>query len=210
MTLFLAFIGVAVVILLVPGPDIAITTRNTLLGGRAGGIFTALGIVSGTAIWAFATSAGLAALLAASEPLFLAVKYLGAAYLVYLGIQALREALWPSVTAHVGLDGRATRRLTASAAFRQGLISNLGNPKMTIFFASLLPQFVPAGVNAFAWLLFLGTVFVIMGLGWLALYTIVIAKAGDFMRRPTVRRTIEGVTGTVLIGLGVRIAAEHR
>lgn len=210
MTLFLAFIGVAVMILLVPGPDIAITTRNTLLGGRAGGIFTAFGIVCGTAIWAFATSVGLAALLVASEPLFLGVKYAGAAYLIYLGVQALREAIRPSVTAHEALDGRAARRLTAAAAFRQGLISNLGNPKMVIFFASLLPQFVPAGVDAFVRLLLLGTVFVAMGFGWLMLYTLLIAKAGDFMRRSSVRRTIEGVTGTVLVGLGIRIAAEHR
>jgi len=210
MTLFLAFIGVAVVILLVPGPDISITTRNTLLGGKAGGIFTALGIVSGTAIWAFATSVGLAALLVASEPLFLAVKYAGAAYLIYLGIQSLREALWPSVTDHGALEGKAIRRLTAGAAFRQGLLSNLGNPKMVIFFASLLPQFVPTGVDAFMWLLLLGSVFVAMGLAWLMIYTLLIAKAGDFMRRPAVRRTIEGVTGTVLIGLGIRIAAEQR
>ena len=96
MTLFLAFVGVSLVVIVTPGPDTAITIRNTLFGGRAGGIFTALGIASGLTIWAFATSAGIVALLVASEPLFLAVKYAGAAYLVFLGVQALREAIWPA------------------------------------------------------------------------------------------------------------------
>ncbi len=211
MTLFLAFIGVAAVIIVVPGPDTAITIRNTLLGGRSGGIFTALGIVSGTAVWAFATSLGIAALLVASEPLFLTVKYAGAAYLVYLGIQSLREAFRARQSAAQAASIMpVARRLGAGAAFRQGLVSNLGNPKMAIFFASLLPQFVPAGADAFSTLLLLGAVFVLMGLAWLTLYAVVIAKAGDFMRRPAVRSVIEGVTGTLLIGLGIRIAAEQR
>ena len=98
MTLFLAYVGVALVVIMTPGPDTAITIRNTLFGGRAGGIFTALGIACGLTIWAIATSAGIVALLVASEPLFLAVKYAGAAYLVFLGIHALREAVWPPAT----------------------------------------------------------------------------------------------------------------
>ncbi|GLS37749.1 hypothetical protein GCM10010869_33430 [Mesorhizobium tianshanense] len=96
MSLFLAFLGVSFIVIATPGPDTAITIRNTLLGGRAGGVSTALGIASGQTIWALATSAGIVALLVASEPLFLAVKYAGAAYLVYLGVKALQEALRPS------------------------------------------------------------------------------------------------------------------
>jgi threonine/homoserine/homoserine lactone efflux protein len=210
MTLFLAFIGVSIVVIVTPGPDTAITIRNTLFGGRSGGIFTALGIASGQTIWAFATSAGIVALLVASEPLFLAVKYAGAAYLVYLGVQALREAIWPSLQPDGAAVGRPARRLAPPAAFRQGLISDLGNPKMAVFFASLLPQFVPAGAETFSALLFLGIVFAGMTFAWLALYSVVIAKAGDFLRRPAIRRTIEGITGTLLIGLGIRIAAEQR
>src|SRR5262245_20425659 len=194
MTLFLAFLGVSFVILATPGPDTAVTVRNTLLGGRAGGVFTALGVATGLTIWALATSAGIVALLLASEPLFLAVKYAGAAYLVYLGIQALREALRPSGAA----GGEAVamppaRRLTRRAAFRQGLISDLGNPKMAAFFPSLLPQFVPAEGATFAALLFLGLVFVAMTFSWLTLYAVVITKAGAVLRRPGIRRAIEGV-----------------
>lgn len=211
MALFLAFIGVSIVIITTPGPDTAITIRNTLFGGRSGGIFTALGVACGLTIWAFATSVGIVALLVASEPLFLAVKYAGAAYLVFLGIQALREAIWPTLhTNGAAPASKPARRLTPLAAFRQGLISDLGNPKIAVFFASLLPQFVPAGGATFFALLSLGVVFAVITLVWLTLYAVVIARAGDFLRRPAIRRTIEGVTGTLLIALGIRIAAEQR
>lgn len=207
---FLAFLGVSVVVIVTPGPDTAITVRNTLFGGRSGGIFTALGISCGQTVWAIATSLGIVALLIASEPLFLAVKYAGAAYLVWLGVQALREAFRPSVQgAAVQVTG-SPQRLRPLAAFRQGMISDLGNPKMAVFFASLLPQFVPAGGATFLGLLFLGVVFAVMTFSWLALYAVFVAKAGDFLRRPRIRRSIEGITGTLLVALGLRIAAEQR
>ena len=139
---FLAFLGVSALVIATPGPDTALTIRNTLLGGRRGGVFTALGIVTGQAIWAVATSVGIVALLVASEPLFLAVKYAGAAYLVWLGLQSLRAAFRPAT----GPSARATTRpLTPSVAFSQGMVSDLGNPKIAAFFTSLLPQFVPPG-----------------------------------------------------------------
>ncbi|WP_027164632.1 LysE family translocator [Mesorhizobium sp. WSM3224] len=210
MSLFLAFLGVSFIVLATPGPDTAITIRNTLLGGRMAGVFTALGISSGQTIWALATSAGIVALLVASEPLFLAVKYAGAAYLIYLGFKALQEAWRPSHQQDMATIAGPSRRLTSANAYRQGLISDLGNPKMAVFFASLLPQFVPPGGESFLALLCLGAVFAIMTFAWLALCATVVAKAGDFLRRPSIRRAIEGVTGIVLIGLGIRIAAEHR
>jgi threonine/homoserine/homoserine lactone efflux protein len=206
---FLAFLGVSFIVIATPGPDTAMTIRNTLLGGRAGGVFTALGIAGGQTIWALAASAGIVTLLIASESLFLAVRYAGAAYLVYLGVQALRQALWPAAPEHRPAVG-PSRRLAPLTAFRQGLISNLGNPKMAIFFASLLPQFVPAGTATFASFLALGMVFAAMTLPWLVFYAFVVARAGDFLRRRSIRRAIESLTGTVLIGLGLRLAAEQR
>jgi threonine/homoserine/homoserine lactone efflux protein len=209
MNLFLAFVGVSAVIIMTPGPDTAVTIRNTLFGGAGVGIFTALGVACGLTIWALATSAGIVAVLVASEPLFLALKYAGAAYLVLLGLHALREAIRPRGAA-AGHAGRtlAGRRLSASAAFRQGLVSDLGNPKIAVFFASLLPQFVPAGAASFGALLGLGVVFAAMTFAWLTLYAAVVARAGDLLRRSGVRRAIEGITGTVLVALGIRIAAE--
>ena len=208
---FLAFFSVSVIVIVTPGPDTAVTIRNSLIGGRSGGVLTALGIASGQTIWAVATSIGIVTLLVASEPLFLTVKYAGATYLAFLGVQALREAVWPTVaSARDVRPGRNKPRLTPLAAFRQGLVSDLGNPKMAIFFASLLPQFVPAGDETFWAFLRLGAVFAVMTFAWLALYAAVVARAGDILRRPSIRRGIEVVTGTVLIGLGLRIATERR
>jgi threonine/homoserine/homoserine lactone efflux protein len=207
---FLAFLGISILVIATPGPDTALTVRNALLGGRRGGVFTALGVAAGQAIWALATSVGIVALLVASEPVFLAVKLAGAAYLVVLGGQALWGALQPGEAMPVGTDGAARRRLTLRLAFRQGVISDLGNPKMAVFFTSLLPQFAPESGATFAALAMLGLIFAILTFSWLALYAVVVATAGDVLRRPRIRRAIEGVTGAVLVALGLRLAAEHR
>jgi threonine/homoserine/homoserine lactone efflux protein len=208
---FLGFLGVSLIVIVTPGPDTAVTIRNTLIGGRSGGVSTALGLAGGQTIWAFATSIGIVTLLVASEPLFLAVKYAGAAYLAYLGVEALRDAIRPAASPEGDVrPSRKECRLAPFAAFRQGLISDLGNPKMAVFFAGLLPQFIPAGEETFSALMRLGAVFAMMTFAWLALYAAVIARAGDTLRRQSIRRGIEAVTGTLLIGLGLRIATEHR
>ena len=207
----LAFLGISALVIVTPGPDTAMTIRNTLLGGRAGGIATAFGVAAGQAIWASATSAGIVALLVASEPLFLAVKYAGAAYLVWLGVQSLRAALRPVPPDDVpDANAPASRRLPPRVAFRQGVISDLGNPKMAAFFTSLLPQFVPAGETSFVGLAALGLLFCMMTLLWLAGYALAIARVGDMLRRPAIRRTLDGITGATLIGLGARLATEDR
>jgi len=210
MSTFLAFLSLAAIVIITPGPDTAITIRNTLFAGRTSGMMTALGIACGQAIWALATSAGIVAILLASEPLFLAIKYAGAAYLIFLGLQSLHEAVRPSAAATTVSKERVARTLSAAAAFRQGVISDLGNPKMAVFFASLLPQFVPAEDATFFSFFILGLIFALMTLAWLVLYAIVVSKIGDLLRRPTVRRWIEGVTGSVLIALGIRVAVEQR
>jgi threonine/homoserine/homoserine lactone efflux protein len=210
MSSFGAFLGISVLVIVTPGPDTAITIRNTLVGGRIGGIATALGIAVGQTLWSLATSVGIVALLLASEPLFLAVKYAGAAYLVYLGVLALRAAVRPTPVARKALAPRLpAARLRPAVAFRQGVISDLGNPKMAVFFASLLPQFVPAGAPSFTLLLGLGLVFAAMTFAWLTAYAIAIARIGRLLERPSVRRMLEGITGAVLICLGIRIAAER-
>ncbi len=206
----LVFLGISAVIIMTPGPDTALTIRNTLLGGRRAGVFTALGVAAGQLLWAIATSAGLVAVLLASEPVFRAVKLAGALYLIALGAHALWGAL-RSRSPVEGADLRATRiRLGAWAAFRQGVINNLGNPKMAVFFVSVLPQFAPAGHGMLSSLVLLGAVFSTLTLSWLALYAVLIGALGHVLRRPRVRRTVEGVSGAGLIGLGVRIAAEGR
>jgi threonine/homoserine/homoserine lactone efflux protein len=204
---FLAFLAVSIIVIVTPGPDTAVTIRNAMLGGRQGGICAALGITAGQAIWALATSLGIVALLAASEPVFLAVKLAGAAYLVFLGAQALLAAFRPQRMEEAAAP-LPRRRLAPRAAFRQGLVSDLGNPKMAVFFTSLLPQFAPAG--AFGAMVALGLVFCALTFTWLALYAVAVARAGDFLRRPRIRRSLEGITGAILIALGLRLASEHR
>ncbi len=208
---FLAFLGISILVIVTPGPDTAVTVRNTLLGGRAGGVFTAFGIATGQAIWALATSIGIVALLVASEPLFAAVKFAGAAYLIFLGGQALWAAWRGAEPATASADGAVKGRgLSARAAYLQGLISDLGNPKMAVFFSSLLPQFAPPGDGAFATLVLLGLTFCALTFGWLTIYAFAIARIGAALRRPRIRRTLEAAMGTVLVALGLRLAAEQR
>jgi threonine/homoserine/homoserine lactone efflux protein len=202
-----AFLGVSAIVIMTPGPDTALTIRNTLMGGRRAGVFTALGVSSGQLTWTLATAAGIAALLAASEPAFLAVKIAGSAYLVWLGLQALAAAL--RGRARNPREAPHRRPLEALTALRQGVLSNLGNPKMAAFFPSLLPQFAPQE-HAFPVLLGLGLTFCLMTLLWLTAYAFAVARAGDFLGRPAIRRAVEAVTGAVLVALGLRLATERR
>lgn len=198
-----AFVGISVLVIVSPGQDTALTIRNSLLGGRRPGCLTALGVSAGQAVWALATSVGLAALIVAFEPAFLALKLAGAAFLVYLGTQALLAALRGGHVERAGSGGS----LGSGAAFRQGVVSNLGNPKMAVFFTSLLPQF---GAESFAGLLALGLAFCAMTLVWLAAYAVVADRLGDVLRRPAIRRMFDAVLGVVLVALGLRLAADRR
>jgi threonine/homoserine/homoserine lactone efflux protein len=202
----LAFLGVSALVIVTPGQDTALTIRNTLLGGRRAGIFTAVGVSSGQACWTLAASAGIAALLVASEPAFMAVKLAGAAYLVYLGVQALRASrrrdhhLAP-VSAHT---------LESGHAFRQGLVSNLLNPKIAVLFSSLLPQFVGDASSPLAALLALGALFNVLGIVWLTSYALAVSRGRAVLQRPRVRAALDAASGVVLVALGVRLAFERR
>jgi threonine/homoserine/homoserine lactone efflux protein len=207
---FAAFLGISILVIITPGQDTALTIRNTLFGGRTPGVFTATGVASGQFIWTVATSAGLAALIIASEPVFTALKLAGAAYLVFLGGQALYAALRPRTSDPTAARPPSRGRLGRVAAYRQGVLSNLGNPKMVVFFSSLLPQFITRGHASFGTLLMLGLLFNVMTLTWLTGYALVVARVGDVLRRERVRRSMEAVTGLVLVGLGLRLATERR
>lgn len=200
----LAFLAVSVVVICTPGPDTALTVRNTLLGGRRSGMFTAGGVALGQLVWTVAASAGIAGLLQASELAFRAVQLAGAAYLVFLGAQSLWAAYrgtghGPGERPRSGPDGRAGR------ALRQGLVSNLANPKMAAFFLSLLPQFLPAG--GFAGFLALGALFCLLTFLWLAGYSVAVHGARRLFDRSRVRRALDALAGGLLLAFGVRMAA---
>jgi threonine/homoserine/homoserine lactone efflux protein len=193
----LAFLGVSVLLIVTPGPDTAVTIRSALFRGRRAGLLTAAGVGTGQTVWAVATAVGLAALLHASQPAFVALRVAGAAYLVYLGVRAL-------VDAFRGASHRL--RIGTGSPYRQGLLCNLANPKMAVFCVSLLPQFASP---TFGSLLAHGLVFSAITFTWLSGYAFVVARVGDVLRRSRVRRALDGVTAAVLVALGVRVATER-
>jgi threonine/homoserine/homoserine lactone efflux protein len=206
---FVAFLGISAVVIMTPGQDTALTIRNTLLGGRRAGTATAVGVAAGQASWTVAASLGLTALLVASEQAFAAVRLVGAGYLVYLGA----HSLWLALRSSGASDAQRTLEsagLQPSKALRQGVLSNLANPKMAIFFSSLLPQFVGPGPGAGAGMLTLGLVFVAMTAAWLCGYAVVVARAGDVLRRPRIRRALDAAMGALLVAFGLRLATDQR
>jgi len=194
------FLVVAAVVICTPGPDTALTIRNALLGGRAGGLATAIGVALGQAVWTVAAAAGLVAVLRASQPAFTALRLAGAAYLVFLGLQALLAAV--RRRSH---DPRHAPEATRGSSLRQGLVSNLANPKMAVFFTSLLPQFG----TAFTTLLALGLLFSLLTGLWLAAYAAAAARARRLLARERFRRAVDAVTGVVLVALGLRVAGQR-
>jgi threonine/homoserine/homoserine lactone efflux protein len=196
---YLAFVGVSLLVICTPGQDTALTIRNTLAGGRRAGVATAIGVSAGQATWTVATAAGLAVVLMASAPLFLALRLAGAAYLVYLGIRTLAR-----LREHEAVPVRPGR---ARHALAQGFLSNLSNAKMVAFFISLLPPF--AGPRpSFALLLLLGLNFSLLTLAWLAGYAAAVERLGRWLRRSRVRRALDAALGTVLVGLGLKVGAD--
>jgi threonine/homoserine/homoserine lactone efflux protein len=201
----LAFVGVSLVVICTPGPDTALAIRNTLAGGRRGGVLTAAGVSTGQLSWTVASALGLVALLQASHTVFSWLKLAGAAYLIYLGVRSLISA-WCRRSA-VG-EVATARTLSGSAAFRQGLVSNLANPKMVAFFLSVLPQFIPPGWSPLAGFLGLGVAFCLLTFAWLSLYAVAVHGGRAFLGRPFVHRAVDTVAGAVLIALGARLATQ--
>jgi len=204
----LVFIGVAAVVIVIPGPDTAVVTKNVLVHGRRTAFGTSLGVSAGLSVWTLAAAVGVASVVRASAVAFTALKLVGALYLIWLGVQALRAAR------HTESGGRLatadTRTLGPVGGFRQGLLSDLANPKIGIFFTSLLPQFVAPGHSVLVPFLALGAVFVLMTVLWLSAYCLVAARAAETLQRPRVRAAMDRFTGVVLIALGLRLAIEHR
>ncbi|GAA2635363.1 MULTISPECIES: LysE family translocator [Streptomyces] len=207
LTALLGATGVLALLTLVPGPDMAIVTKRAVTRGRADGLRTVAGIAVGLLLWGALTVAGLAALLAASADVYLVVKLAGAAYLCWLGLRAL---LRPGAEAADGraADGRPTGERSAGAggAWRTGLVANVLNPKIAVFYTGLLPALAPPGLRPAVGMALLVLVHVLLTVVWLGTYVYVLSRAGRFFARPRVRRALDRTTGVVLIGFGVRVA----
>jgi threonine/homoserine/homoserine lactone efflux protein len=212
----IAFCAVAAVLVVTPGPDMALVARNALVGGRTAVPITVLGICAGIVVHALAAAIGLSALLKASATAYAVVKIAGGMYLAYLGVQAWRASYsaegadedWMLGPARrlVGTVTRPSGDFDGAAAFRQGFVSNVLNPKLVVFFISVLPGFTGADGSFFLQVLVLGIAFEALTAIWLLSYGNGVARVGEAMRAPWIRHLLERISGTVLIALGLKIA----
>ncbi|EOD66016.1 LysE family translocator [Amycolatopsis vancoresmycina] len=200
-----SFLLVVVLGAMSPGPDFVVVTRSALAGGRRAGMAAGLGIALGVFAWVVAIALGVAAVLTASAIAFTVVKLAGAAYLVVLGVKA-----WLAVRRgeyrDLG-DAAVAERLGAGAAFRQGLVTNLLNPKVAVYFLALLPQFLPAG-GATLQTLELAAIATGGTVVWFVTLAVVVGALKRFFAAGRVRRVLDAVLGSVLVALGLKVAAE--
>lgn len=198
----LGFAVVAGLMTITPGLDTALVLRTALTASRRVAFAAALGVAGGCLLWGIAAEVGVSALLTASETVFAIVKTVGALYMIWLGIGMLRAAVRRTPT-H---DDPGRVALTPRAAFRQGFLTNLLNPKVGAFYVAILPQFLSPDAPAAAVGLLLAGVHGIEGLAWFALLILGAGWLAPWLRRPRVQRGVDGVAGLVVIGFGVRLA----
>ena len=199
-----AFIGVAALLTILPGADMALVTRNVLAVGRRRAMLTIAGICAGCVLHATASALGLSAILATSATAFNVVKTLGAGYLIWIGIQSIREAGQPAM---VSADVNRRARL---GPFLQGFLTNILNPKVAVFYLTFLPQFISSGEPVLRRSLLLASIHIAMGFIWLTAYAWFIDRLGAVLTRPHVKAWLERLTGGLLIALGARLAWERR
>jgi threonine/homoserine/homoserine lactone efflux protein len=195
----------ALLLIMIPGPDQALITRNALVGGRRGGMLTMLGGALGLTLHASAAAFGLSALLLASATAFTVLKLVGSLYLLWLGLQMLRAAIRSRRDPVDETLAVAPRR--RSVYLRQGFLSNALNPKVALFFVTFLPQFMSADSGSpRAQALLLSAVFAVLYLAWFGCYVAAVNRLGRWLRRPAVKARIEQVTGALLLTVAARLA----
>ena len=221
----LAFIPVALLLTLIPGADTALVTRNALALGLRGARWTILGICTGCLIHATASALGLSAILATSARAYEIVKYVGAAYLVWIGVQGIWNAQnvvgsesktltrfyqrRPWVSAQRRADG-GERTAVSGRPFTQGFLTNILNPKVALFYLTFLPQFIPTGAPILRTSLLLAMIHNALGFAWLSIYARFVDRLRVALTRPVVKAWLERVTGGALVLLGARLAWSRR
>ncbi|MGI8760076.1 MAG: LysE family translocator [Jatrophihabitantaceae bacterium] len=203
-----SFLAFAVVLTLVPGPDFAVVTKNTLAAGRRRGAWSAGGVTCSNAVQGAAAAAGLSAVILRVEPLFQAIKWAGVAYLVYLGVQAVRSAIRGEYVPLDEVGGAQRAGEVAFGGWRQGFLSNITNPKVLVFYLAVLPQFLPPGAGIPVVLVF-ALSHALLGLIYLLILTVSLHRARRLLARRPVRRGLDATTGAVLLGFSARLATEH-
>jgi RhtB (resistance to homoserine/threonine) family protein len=202
---FYLFVIMCVLLIILPGPDTAIATKNTLTVGRTGGFRTIFGTCCALLIHTLAAVVGLSAIIVKSAFLFSVFKYFGAVYLVYLGIKTL-WALKQNKTAPTEMATES--KYDNKSCFKQGFLTNLLNPKVAVFFLTFLPQFVESGSPSFIPFLIMGITYTLLTAVWFLFYIYLLNQIRTFMKKPRTQTIMEGITGTILIGFGIKLALE--
>ncbi|MDR7236530.1 LysE family translocator [Neobacillus drentensis] len=203
---FYLFVLMCIFLIILPGPDTAIATKNTVKFGRIGGLKTALGTCCALLIHTSAAVLGLSAIILKSALLFSVFKYVGAVYLIYLGVKTLWSMKKKEEAASVEINTK--NQFDNTSCFKQGFLTNILNPKVAVFFLTFLPQFVDSGSNNFLPFLIMGITYTVLTAIWFLLYVYLINQISAFMKKPKAQNIIEGITGTILIGFGIKLALE--
>lgn len=207
--LILLFIAAAGLLTIAPGVDTAMVLRTSASCGPRPGAAASLGICLGLLVWGTSAAFGLTALLAASTLAFTVVKWVGAGYLVYLGVRLLIRPRASMTTDRATFDG-AVRRAGNRSAFSRGFLTNMLNPKVGVFYVTFLPQFIPHGANVAGFSLLLASIHVLLTLIWFSFLIALTVPLGRFLAKPRVVRNLDRVTGCVFVGFGVRLAVARR
>jgi RhtB (resistance to homoserine/threonine) family protein len=202
---YAGFAAMMALLAVMPGPDTMVVLKNALTGGARGGGWACAGISVANFVQGTAAALGLGAVITRSRPVFETVKWLGAAYLVFLGVQALRGA-WRGD--YEALDDVRNARATPGRRFREGFLSNITNPKVIVLYLSVLPQFLTPGVTGQGDALLLAYTVAALGLVWQVLLLGFVHRVRGWLRRRRVRRAMDGVTGAALLGFGAALALE--
>lgn len=208
---FVAFLGIAALLTIIPGADTALVTKNAVARGRTAAFFTTFGICTGCLCHATASALGLSVVLRESARVYEWVKLAGAVYLIYIGGRALWTARTNAALAkQQALSPASAARNGLLRSYSEGLFTNLLNPKVAIFYLTFLPQFIAPGESVLRRSLFLASIHVVMGLIWLCSYAILLDRMSSVLTRPSVKRRLEAVTGLVLVAFGMKLAIERQ
>jgi len=199
----LAFNAAAAILTITPGLDTALVLRTVTVEGARKATSAGSGILIGCLIWGIAAAFGVAGLLAASKLAFTALKWVGAAYLMWAGVKLLRSP-------RTALDNASVNSATSAVWFRRGVLNNLLNPKIGVFYLSFLPQFVPDGVPAAGWMLMLVLIHCLQGALWFALLIAAGQPLGRLLKKPAFLRAMDRITGGVFLAFGAKLALGDR
>jgi threonine/homoserine/homoserine lactone efflux protein len=208
----LSFALVGDLLTITPGLDTALVLRAAVNTGRRPAFFTAFGVCLGALIWGAAAAVGVSALLAASDVAYTALRISGAAYMIYLGVRMLRQGVRGNLDAHdATASGPGIAAVTSSrSALSRGALTNLLNPKVGAFYVAVLPQFIPDGASHLGVGLLLASVHALESMLWFTAIILGARALGTFLKRRSAQRAVDGATGTVLIGFGLKLGLSSR